>query len=71
MRGQIVKASIVLQPGYEPSDKLTKDIQNHVKNVTAPYKYPRMVEYVDDIPETISGKTRRVEIRENDQKKFN
>ncbi|MBQ6098616.1 MAG: AMP-binding protein [Methanobrevibacter sp.] len=71
VRGQIVKASIVLQPGVEPSDSLTKDIQNHVKNVTAPYKYPRMVEYVDELPETISGKTRRVEIREKDQKKVN
>ena len=69
VRGQIVKASIVLQPDFEPSDSLTKDIQNHVKRVTAPYKYPRMVEYVDELPETISGKTRRVEIRENDQKK--
>ena len=68
-RGQIVKASIVLQPGFEPSDSLTKDIQNHVKNVTAPYKYPRMVEYVDELPETISGKTRRVEIREKDYNK--
>lgn len=68
VRGQIVKATIILQPGFEPSDKLTKDIQNHVKNVTAPYKYPRMVEYVDEIPETISGKIRRVEIRENDNK---
>lgn len=71
VRGQIVKATIVLQPGFEPSDKLTKDIQNHVKKVTAPYKYPRMVEYVDEIPETISGKTRRVEIREKDHKEFN
>ena len=69
VRGQIVKATIILQPGFEPSDELTKDIQNHVKKVTAPYKYPRMVEYTDEIPETISGKTRRVEIRENDQKK--
>ena len=69
VRGQIVKASIVLQPDVEPSDKLTKEIQDHVKKVTAPYKYPRMVEYVDELPETISGKTRRVEIRENDQKK--
>ena len=48
-----------------------EDIQNHVKNVTAPYKYPRMVEYADELPETISGKTRRVEIRERDQKKVN
>ena len=66
IRGQIVKATIILQPGFEPSEKLTKDIQNHVKRVTAPYKYPRMIEYVDEIPETISGKIRRVEIREND-----
>ena len=68
VRGQIVKASIVLQPGFEPSDSLTKDIQNHVKRVTAPYKYPRMVEYVDELPETISGKIRRVEIRDKDKK---
>ena len=69
VRGQIVKATIVLQPDFEPSESLTKDIQNHVKRVTAPYKYPRMVEYVDELPETISGKTRRVEIREKDQNK--
>ena len=69
VRGQIVKATIVLQPGFEPSEQLTKDIQNHVKNVTAPYKYPRMVEYRDELPETISGKTRRVEIREKDYNK--
>ena len=66
VRGQIVKASIILQPDFEPSDELTKDIQNHVKRVTAPYKYPRMVEYVDELPETISGKIRRVEIRQKD-----
>lgn len=71
VRGQIVKATIVLQPGFEPSDELTNDIQNHVKRVTAPYKYPRMVEYADELPETISGKTRRVEIREKDQKNVN
>ncbi len=68
IRGQIVKASIVLQPDVEPSDELIKDIQNHVKHTTAPYKYPRMVEFVDELPETISGKIRRVEIRENDHK---
>lgn len=68
IRGQIVKASIVLQPDVEPSDELVKDIQNHVKHTTAPYKYPRMVEFVDELPETISGKIRRVEIRENDHK---
>ena len=67
VRGQIVKATIILQPGFEPSEELTKDIQNHVKRVTAPYKYPRMIEYVDEIPETISGKIRRVEIRNKDK----
>ena len=67
VRGQIVKATIILQPGFEPSEELTKDIQNHVKRVTAPYKYPRMIEYVDEIPETISGKIRRVEIRDKDK----
>jgi len=67
VRGQIVKATIILQSGYEPSDELIKDIQNHVKKVTAPYKYPRLIEFVDEIPETISGKIRRVEIRNNDK----
>lgn len=66
IRGQIVKATIILQPGFEPSDELIKDIQNHVKRTTAPYKYPRLIEFVDEIPETISGKIRRVEIREKD-----
>ena len=70
-RGQIVKASIILQPDFEPSAALTKSIQNHVKEVTAPYKYPRMVEYVDELPETISGKTKRAQIRELDEKKVN
>lgn len=69
IRGQIVKATIILQPGYEGSEKLKKEIQNHVKRVTAPYKYPRLIEFVDEIPETISGKIRRVEIRNNDNKK--
>lgn len=68
IRGQVVKATIILQPGFEPSEELKKDIQNHVKHTTAPYKYPRIVEFVDEIPETISGKIRRVEIRENDNK---
>lgn len=66
IRGQIVKATIILQPGYEESEELIKDIQNHVKKTTAPYKYPRLIEFVDEIPETISGKIRRVEIREKD-----
>ena len=66
IRGQIVKATIILQPGYEESEELIKDIQNHLKKTTAPYKYPRLIEFVDEIPETISGKIRRVEIREKD-----
>ncbi|MFZ5973885.1 MAG: AMP-binding protein [Bacillota bacterium] len=65
-RGFIVKATIVLVKGYEGCDALTKELQEHVKKVTAPYKYPRVIEYVDALPKTISGKIRRVEIREKD-----
>ena len=64
IRGQVVKATIVLAKGYSPSDELAANIQNHVKKVTAPYKYPRIIEFVDALPKTISGKIRRVEIRE-------
>jgi acetyl-CoA synthetase len=67
-RGQIVKATIVLTKNYIPSDELVKELQNHVKHATAPYKYPRIIEFVRELPKTISGKIRRVEIRENDQK---
>lgn len=63
VRGQAVKATIVLMRGYTPSDALRLEIQNHVKKMTAPYKYPRIVEFVDALPKTISGKIRRVEIR--------
>lgn len=70
VRGQIVKATIVLNKGYTPSDELTRDIQNHVKNVTAPYKYPRAIEYVDELPKTISGKIMRKKIRLDDEKKM-
>ena len=66
IRGQVVKATIVLAPGYEPSDELKKDIQNHVKRVTAPYKYPRIIDFVSELPKTSSGKIRRVEIRARD-----
>ena len=66
VRGQIVKATIVLTKGYEPSDELKKEIQNHVKKVTAPYKYPRVIEFMAELPKTISGKIRRVEIRNKD-----
>jgi len=64
IRGQVVKATIVLAPDYRPgSDQLVKEIQEHVKKTTAPYKYPRIVEFVEALPKTISGKIRRVEIR--------
>lgn len=67
-RGQIVKATVVLAKGYTPSDELVKELQNHVKKTTAPYKYPRVVEFADELPKTISGKIRRVELREHDLK---
>jgi acetyl-CoA synthetase len=66
IRGQVIKATIVLTHGYEASDALAKEIQDHVKRQTAPYKYPRIVEFVPDLPKTISGKIRRVEIRQRD-----
>ncbi len=67
-RGQIVKATIILAKNYQPSDELAKELQEHVKKVTAPYKYPRIVEFVTELPKTISGKIRRVQIREEDGK---
>ena len=63
-RGHIVKAFVILAPGYEGSNELTREIQGHVKSVTAPYKYPREIEYVSELPKTISGKIRRVELRD-------
>ena len=69
LRGQVVKATIVLKPGYEPSDALKKELQDHVKHLTAPYKYPRVVEFVDSLPKTISGKIRRTELRARDAAK--
>jgi len=63
LRGQIVKATVHLKPGYLPSDELKTELQEHVKRVTAPYKYPRIIEFVDELPKTISGKIRRVELR--------
>jgi len=70
VRGQIVKATIVLVKGNEGTDELKKEIQEYVKTHTAPYKYPRIVEFVDELPKTISGKVRRVEIRKNDMEKL-
>lgn len=69
VRGQLVKATIVLAKGYSASDELVKELQNHVKKTTAPYKYPRVIEFVKELPKTISGKIRRVEIRENDSER--
>ena len=63
IRGKVVKATVVLAKGYEPSDELTKELQDHVKHTTAPYKYPRIVEYVDELPKTIGGKIKRKQIR--------
>lgn len=68
-RGQVVKATIVLAKNYTPGDDLAKELQDHVKKVTAPYKYPRIIEFVNELPKTISGKIRRVEIRDQDHKK--
>lgn len=70
IRGQVVKATIVLTKEYRErkGEDLVKELQNHVKKVTAPYKYPRVIEFVDELPKTISGKIRRVEIRKNDEK---
>jgi acetyl-CoA synthetase len=65
-RGQIVKATIVTSKNYHPSEELARELQEHVKRVTAPYKYPRIVEFVRELPKTISGKIRRVQIREDD-----
>ncbi len=70
VRGQVVKATIILSNSYKDKagEELIKELQNHVKRVTAPYKYPRVIEFVDELPKTISGKIRRVEIRKNDNK---
>jgi len=65
-RGSIVKAFIVLVEGGSPSDQLKIDLQDHVKQMTAPYKYPRLIEFVDALPKTISGKIRRVELRQKE-----
>lgn len=70
IRGQIVKATVILAKDWKDKagDALVKELQDHVKEVTAPYKYPRLIEFVDELPKTISGKIRRVEIRQRDAK---
>ena len=67
IRGQVVKATVVLAAGYTPSPELTKELQEHVKKATAPYKYPRVIEYVDELPKTLGGKIKRAEIRRHDE----
>lgn len=66
-RGEIVKAFVVLAPGIEPSDLLVEELQEYAKSVTAPYKYPREIEFVTELPKTVSGKIRRVELRERER----
>ncbi len=63
-RGNVVKAFVVLRPGFDPSAELVRELQEHCKRVTAPYKYPRAIAFVDDLPKTRSGKIRRVELRQ-------
>lgn len=67
-RGEVVKAFVVLAPGYQASEELKRELQDHVKQVTAPYKYPRQLEFTTALPKTVSGKIRRVELREREWK---
>ena len=67
VRGQLVKATVVLRPGYTPSEELKKELQNFVKHETAPYKYPRALDFVDELPKTVNGKIMRVAIRKKDE----
>lgn len=69
VRGQVVKATVVLAKGWQPGPELVKELQEHVKRVTAPYKYPRIIEFVPELPKTVSGKIRRGEIRQTDAAK--
>ncbi len=69
IRGVIVKAFIILQEGYEPSDALVREIQEHAKKVAAPYKYPREIEFVESLPKTQSGKIKRKELRERERER--
>jgi acyl-coenzyme A synthetase/AMP-(fatty) acid ligase len=63
IRGEVVKAFVVLAEGYDADEALAKELQEHVKNSTAPYKYPRKIEFIEELPKTVSGKIRRVELR--------
>jgi acetyl-CoA synthetase len=70
IRGLIVKTFVVLKPFFRPSGQLVASLQEHVKKVTAPYKYPREVEFIDSLPRTHSGKIRRNELRDREAKKI-
>ncbi len=67
VRGQLVKATVVLKAGYQPSDELKKELQDYVKHETAPYKYPRAMEFVSELPKTVNGKIQRAAIRKRDE----
>jgi acetyl-CoA synthetase/medium-chain acyl-CoA synthetase len=69
VRGAVVKAFVKLRPEHAGSDALVREIQEHVKRVTAPYKYPREIEFVDELPKTVSGKIRRVELRQREEER--
>ncbi|KAA1276064.1 MAG: acyl-CoA synthetase, partial [SAR202 cluster bacterium] len=71
VRGEIVKAFVILAPDYVASDELMISLQDHVRTTTAPYKYPRAVEFVTELPKTVSGKIRRVELRQRELDKAN
>ncbi|MGG3883507.1 acyl-CoA synthetase [Brevibacillus panacihumi] len=70
-RGHVVKAFVVLKKGNTPSDSLAEELKEHVKHLTAPYKYPRKIEFVEDLPKTTSGKIRRVELRLQEKEQMN
>jgi acyl-CoA synthetase (AMP-forming)/AMP-acid ligase II len=70
-RGASVKAFVRCKPGIAAGDALAHELQEHVKRITAPYKYPREIEFVDDLPKTVSGKIRRVELRRLEERRKN
>ena len=69
-RGEVVKAFVVLVPGRKASDELIDELQSHVRKVTAPYKYPRKIEFVNALPKTVSGKIRRIDLRKQEWESF-
>jgi len=68
-RGSLVKAYVVLTSDYEPGEELITEIQDYCKSKTAPYKYPRQIEFIEELPKTASGKIRRVELRQREEAK--